>query len=291
MKIIGELNDIHCHTLLGLGFNGVMLTTDKIASNRVLTLDDILEIVSFYTSISVENIKEHNRHLEISDARHLFFYIAKKYSGKSCVSIASYLNRDHATLINSIKKVENRIDTEPQFRIYLGNLIQILEETINKKNNKMDVKIKKLSEQAILPRKGSSSAAAYDVFASENYVVQKGRQVIPLGFALEMKHGLEAKIEPRSGHSVRGMNGFIPVNGEPIFDYFDCDVMVGKIDADYRGNVGVMINNRSDVEFTIPKGTAIAQMTFYKVEDVEFIESEELSETSRGEGGFGSTGK
>lgn len=71
---------------------------------------------------------------------------------------------------------------------------------------------------------------------------------------------------------------------------FNCDVIQGKIDSDYRGCLGVIINNQ-DEEFIIPRGTRIAQLTFYKVEDVEFEEVEELTQTERNDGGFGSTGK
>ena len=71
---------------------------------------------------------------------------------------------------------------------------------------------------------------------------------------------------------------------------FDCDVIQGKIDSDYRGCLGVIVDNK-DVEFRIMRGTRIAQLTFYKVEDVTFEEVEELTQTERGDGGFGSTNK
>lgn len=155
----------------------------------------------------------------------------------------------------------------------------------------MKVKIKKLHPDAVIPRKGTQGAAAYDIVANDNLIIPNGRLVFPMDFALEIPYGYEAKIEPRSGHSSKGMAG-------EMFDCkegrtrhrFDCDVLIGKIDSDYRGNVGIILHNR-DIDFVVLKGTAMAQMTFYKVEDVEFTEVDELSETERGTGGYGSTGK
>lgn len=151
----------------------------------------------------------------------------------------------------------------------------------------MKIKFKPLSELAIMPKKATKGSAAYDVYTPESRIIHKGRQIIPLDFAIEIPYGYEAKIEPRSGFSSKGMEGLY---SEGDVRRFNCDVIQGKIDSDYRGNVGVIVNNQ-DVEFLIPRETRIAQLTIYKVEDIEFEEVEELSETNRGDGGFGSTGK
>lgn len=157
----------------------------------------------------------------------------------------------------------------------------------------MKIKIKKLSDQALLPKRATEGSAAYDLYIPEDVMVGSGRQIIKLNFAIEVPEGYEAKIEPRSGYSSKGMEGVIRV-----FDKnapkeakrrFDCDVLVGKIDSDYRGEVGIIINNQ-DYPFSIKRGQRIAQMTIYKVEDAEFVETEELSDTERGDGGFGHTG-
>lgn len=154
----------------------------------------------------------------------------------------------------------------------------------------MKVKIEKVMDVPF-PRRATDGSAAYDVCVAQDTLVLHGRQVITLGFGMEIPEGYEAKIEPRSGYSSKGMEGFIRVFDEnkpkEVARRFDCDVLVGKIDSDYRGTVGVIVNNR-DQNFFIKKGQRIAQMTFYKVEDVEF-EIGELSETRRGEGGFGHT--
>lgn len=172
----------------------------------------------------------------------------------------------------------------------------------------MNVKFKKLHEGAILPKKATPGSAAYDLYVPEDVIIKPGRQIIPLGFAMEMEPGNEALVDPRSGFSSKGMEGYRLAAGghkyECIFgtmetiapdsyvslwpERFDCDVIEGKIDADYRDGVGVIVHNR-DCKFLIKAGTRIAQMTFHKVETVEWEETDTLSETDR-DGGFGSTG-
>lgn len=150
----------------------------------------------------------------------------------------------------------------------------------------MKVRIKKLTSNAIMPTKATDGAAAYDLYVPYGFGLGHGRAVIRLGLAIEVPKGYEAKIEPRSGYASKGFEGF---NAHTNRKRYNCDVIVGKIDSDYRGEIGVIVNN-NDVGFTIKKGQRIAQLSFYKVEDAEFIESEDLSRTKRGTGGFGSTG-
>lgn len=156
----------------------------------------------------------------------------------------------------------------------------------------MKIKFKMLSEFAFLPKKGTNGAAAYDVYVPKSTFVKEGRQVIPLDFAIELPYGYEAKIEPRSGFSSKGMEGkyILGTFEENPVRRFDCDVLNGKIDSDYRGNVGVIVHNR-DCEFLIERGTRIAQLTIYKVEEAEFEIVEELTQTDRGDEGFGSTNR
>lgn len=177
----------------------------------------------------------------------------------------------------------------------------------------MKVKIKKLHPDAVVPTKATPQSVGYDLYVMNDICIEYPRQVIPLGFALEMPDGIEAKIEPRSGLSSKGIEGFalrteIRVRRSPDLDSddaeelwqridkterFNADVLVGKVDPDYRGEVGVIIrNNEPDRHFLIAKGTRIAQMTFYPVVQFPggFEISEELSETERADGGFGHTG-
>lgn len=173
------------------------------------------------------------------------------------------------------------------------------------------VKLKKLSDEVITPKRATEGSAAYDVYVPKDTIIRKGRQVIPLQFAIELPDkAYEAKIEPRSGFSSKGMEGYELIhkteqNLNPIegFKYvtsdteyasleprsFDCDVLVGKVDSDFRDGVGVIVNNRDNSDFLIKAGTRIAQMTIYRVSETDFVEVEELSETGR-KGGFGSTG-
>lgn len=146
----------------------------------------------------------------------------------------------------------------------------------------MEIRIKKLSEWAIIPQRMSDGAAAYDLFLPEDAYIRSGRQVVGLGFAMEIPQGYAAEIQPRSGFASKG----IP---DKDCERMDADVLYGLIDSDYRGEVGVIINSNEQYNFPVPAGLRIAQMIIRKVEDVEFSEFESLSETKRGKGGFGST--
>lgn len=155
----------------------------------------------------------------------------------------------------------------------------------------MEIKIKKLNKNAVMPKRSTDGAIGYDLFIPMDMQVYQGRNALPLNFALEIPKGIEAKIEPRSGFASKGMEGkSLPdMQGRQYTSRYNADVLVGKIDPDYRGNVGVIINNH-DQSFILPKGTKVAQMTFYKVELPIIKEVDNLSDTERGEGGFGSTG-
>lgn len=156
-----------------------------------------------------------------------------------------------------------------------------------------NIKIKKINPNAIIPRKATDGAVAYDIYIPCDYRVRVGRQVLPLGIAIELPIGYEAKIEPRSGHASKGMEGvemedYRQHNHSRTYRY-DCDALAGKIDPDYRGELGVILNNH-DRPFMLLKGSRIAQMTIYRVEPPAFIEVDRLEDSARGSGGFGHTG-
>lgn len=151
----------------------------------------------------------------------------------------------------------------------------------------MKVRYNKLSIDAQVPTKATMGAAAFDVYAPKTQLVRAGRNVINLEISLEIPPGFEGKIEPRSGYSSKGFAGYVDYTTEKAYR-FDCDVINGKIDSDYRGPIGVIVNN-CDRNFYVKKGQRIAQLTFYKVEDAVFVEGH-LSGTDRGEGGYGSSG-
>ncbi|NYJ26443.1 dUTP diphosphatase [Allomuricauda sp. ARW1Y1] len=102
------------------------------------------------------------------------------------------------------------------------------------------------------------------------------RAIVPTGLYMELPVGYEAQVRPRSGLAAK--KGITVLNAP------------GTIDADYRGNVGVILVNLSNEDFTVENGERIAQMVIAKHERAEWVEVEALSETDRGGGGFGSTG-
>ncbi|CAM3359932.1 dUTP diphosphatase [Marinicrinis lubricantis] len=144
------------------------------------------------------------------------------------------------------------------------------------------VQIKRLpgGEDLPLPQKMSEWAAGFDLYAavSEPVVLQPGeRQLIPTGFAMAMPPELEAQIRPRSGLAYK--HGITCLNTP------------GTIDADYRGEVKVLLINLGQESFEIQRGERIAQMVIQVIPKVELTQVEELSDTVRGAGGFGHTGK
>ena len=144
----------------------------------------------------------------------------------------------------------------------------------------MKINIKKLTETAILPERGSSYAAGYDLFADVKEVVEimpHTTAMIPTGLAMEIPEGYFGGIFARSG--LASKESLRPAN------------CVGVVDADYRGEVKVALHNDGDVVRTITPGQKVAQLVVVPFLSVEFDEVAELSETVRGAGGFGSTGK
>lgn len=150
------------------------------------------------------------------------------------------------------------------------------------------MKIKKLTEGAFLPKRQTDGAAGYDLYCPRGIKVGYGRQTIGLGFAVELDCGTYAAIDPRSGFSLKGFEGWRDDSYLGKSRRFNCDVVHGTIDEDYRGEIGVIINN-NDVPFFVKKGTRIAQMVInrYYTPDIQVVD--ELEESDR-QGGFGSTG-
>lgn len=144
----------------------------------------------------------------------------------------------------------------------------------------MKVNIKKLKENAILPTYGSVAAAGADLYAcnSEKIVIPAHKTVmVPTGLSMEIPEGYAGLIYARSGIATK--RGLAPAN------------KVGVVDSDYRGEVLVALHNHSDEDAEIDVNERIAQLVIAPFLKVEFNETEELSDTVRGEGGFGSTGK
>ncbi|MCO5258712.1 MAG: dUTP diphosphatase [Crocinitomicaceae bacterium] len=142
----------------------------------------------------------------------------------------------------------------------------------------MKVKVINRSKHAI-PQYETISSAGMDVRANidEPIVLESlERTLIKTGLFIELPHGFECQVRPRSGLALK--KGITVLNTP------------GTIDADYRGEIGVILINLSKERFVIEDGERIAQLVFAKHEQAEFIEVEMLSDTERGAGGFGSTG-
>lgn len=144
----------------------------------------------------------------------------------------------------------------------------------------MEVKIV-LEDGGIMPKRATDGSAAYDLYCPCDFDVKVGRNIIPLNIRIQLPLGYGADIRARSGFTAKG---FEAIDGVRM----DADVKIGLLDSDYRNIVGVLV--KSSEEFTIAKGTRIAQMSIQKHEVVSFVEVDKLDETERGEGGFGSTG-
>ena len=131
-----------------------------------------------------------------------------------------------------------------------------------------------------LPAYETASSAGMDLraFVDDDVVLKPfERKLIPTGLYIELPDGYEAQIRPRSGLAIK--SGITVLNSP------------GTIDADYRGEIKVILINLSKDEFTIKSGDRICQMVIAKHEKAEFVEVNEISETERGAGGFGHTGK
>lgn len=140
------------------------------------------------------------------------------------------------------------------------------------------IKVKKLNEKAILPTRGSDYAAGYDLYALEGAVIKAHETVkIGTGLAFELPNETFAAIFARSGLATK--QGLRPAN------------CVGICDSDYRGEYIVALHNDTDEDKTINAGERIAQMVLMPYIPMVFEEVEELEESVRGAGGFGSTGE
>ncbi len=139
------------------------------------------------------------------------------------------------------------------------------------------VKVKRLVPEGQVPVQARAGDAAFDLHSVVEHVVQAGESyAVPTGIALEIPNGYEGQVRPRSGLALK--QG-ITITNSP-----------GTIDSGYRGEVKVIIHNLGKERFHITKGMRIAQLAIRPVPEVKFIEVDELENSDRGAGGFGSTG-
>lgn len=142
----------------------------------------------------------------------------------------------------------------------------------------MKVAVKKLSSDAVLPSLGSAYAAGADLYSIEELTLVPGEtKLVHTGLAMEIPVGYGGFIFARSGLATK--KGLAPAN------------KVGVVDADYRGEIMVALHNHGTQPQTVEKGERVAQMVIMPFLAAEYFEAEELSDTARGDGGFGSSGR
>lgn len=144
----------------------------------------------------------------------------------------------------------------------------------------MKIKLKRLNPNAVVPTQGTDKSAGYDLYACIEYewIIPAHKTVlVPIGWAMEPPEGYYIAIVARSGLS--GKKGLRPANCYAV------------IDEDYRGEIKVLLHNDTDVDQHIAPKERIAQMLLKEYNVCEFVEVDELNETGRGNGGFGSTGR
>jgi dUTP pyrophosphatase len=142
----------------------------------------------------------------------------------------------------------------------------------------MQVQIKKIHPDAVVPKYQTAGAAGVDLCSIEDVSIGEGdKALVATGLSMAIPHGWEGQVRPRSGLAAKSA---LTVLNSP-----------GTIDSDYRGEVKVILVNHGHGVFHVRKGDRIAQMVFAPVAQAEFAEVEDLESTGRGAGGFGSTGK
>ncbi|PHJ38774.1 deoxyuridine 5'-triphosphate nucleotidohydrolase [Desulforamulus profundi] len=139
------------------------------------------------------------------------------------------------------------------------------------------IKIKRLQQNAELPRRATPESAGFDLHTLEDFSLNPGEhKAVRTGLAFEIPPGYAMLIYPRSGMAKN--HGITLSNA------------VGVVDSDYRGEVMVLLHNAGEHKVSFEAGDRIAQAIIHTLPDIELVECEELNETERGKGGFGSTG-
>lgn len=140
------------------------------------------------------------------------------------------------------------------------------------------VKFRRMKTDTIIPTKATAGSACYDAYIPEQLqpLYTGERRIVNLGFQVEVPEGYELQVRPRSGLASKG----ILIANSP-----------GCIDSDYRGDVGVILVNLSEMIFPLNKGDRICQLKLSAAPTIDWEVVDEIEETERGEGGFGSTGE
>ena len=139
----------------------------------------------------------------------------------------------------------------------------------------MQLGIKKLCPDSIIPTRASNGAVGYDLYSNEDCIIESGnRWLVPTGISVVLPKGVYGRVAPRSGLSVK----------------HGIQVGAGVIDPDYTGEVKVVLFNHGNIDFDIKKGDRIAQLILEKCETPPIVEIDTIEDTDRGSNGFGSSG-
>ncbi|GAA5861835.1 hypothetical protein JCM8547_008570 [Rhodosporidiobolus lusitaniae] len=153
--------------------------------------------------------------------------------------------------------------------------LSTVESLVPSASSTMSFRLQKLSPLATIPTRGSALAAGYDLYSAEDKVVPaQGKALISTGIAMAVPEGTYGRVAPRSGLASKHM----------------IDTGAGVIDADYRGEVKVLLFNHAKEDFAVKTNDRIAQLILERIVTPEALEVESLDDTARGAGGFGSTG-
>ena len=179
-----------------------------------------------------------------------------------------------------IEEIQNDRELSANKKDFLTSImnqsVELLDSVLKNPREEVEVKITKIHENAVIPTYAHDSDAGADIYAVEDITIKpNSTEIIPTGIKVEIPLGYEIQIRPRSGLSAKTK---LRIANAP-----------GTIDAEYRGEIGVIMTNTGNLSHTINKGDKIAQMVIMPVPMIKWIEAEELSETERGEGGYGST--
>ena len=148
----------------------------------------------------------------------------------------------------------------------------------------MNIGVKKIHENAVIPQFAHATDTGFDLFTVENTIIQANKKsIVRTGLIFDLPYGWGIQVRNKSGITVKGVPNLLGYNA-------DITVYIGTIDSAYRGELGIMVKNETEETIVIPSGTKLAQGVLEKVYQCTFEEIEEVSETDRGNGGFGSTG-
>ena len=148
----------------------------------------------------------------------------------------------------------------------------------------MNIGVKKIHENAVIPQFAHATDTGFDLFTVENTIIQANKKsIVRTGLIFDLPYGWGIQVRNKSGITVKGVPNLLGYNA-------DITVYIGTIDSAYRGELGIMVKNDTEETIVIPSGTKLAQGVLEKVYQCTFTEIEEVSETDRGNGGFGSTG-